>query len=92
MRIERSKLRMEVRCCCDAGKLLGTVPVSREYKPGDHVNFLYQVTPQPLMLTLPVGQCFVQESPNVSRQKAAIKSMDTPIETLRKIPGFEEAA
>lgn len=85
---------LPINCCCDAGKLIGFVPV-----PDDKVNGAgcdVQLLPD---LTLPVSVV----TPNLMKRRkygdlnlgeimpyVAVKSMDTPIEKLRTIPGFIE--
>lgn len=103
-------VRAEIRCCCDPGKLLGTVPV-----PADSVIpgavFLFRLSPvgeqSSLLddvaikisgetLELPLEEYrTVVDHPDGRHPDIvfglAIKSNDTPIETLRRISGFVEA-
>lgn len=90
--------RMEVRCCCQPQKLLGWLPVPHpspcrgmqvtflvgrgahyEWRAGEPVFLAAQT------VTLPIEQIVMPGD-----QHLALKSEETPIETLRQIPGFVE--
>lgn len=78
--------RLEVRCCCDASKLLGTLPAPS----GDAWEKVFAVPSSTLFgsLSLPIGQY----RPSVDGDWVrAYKADGVSIETLRKIPGFIEA-
>lgn len=87
---------LEVRCCCRPEKLLGWLPVPGLAFPGQSITFL--VMPRPVFgrptalaafaaerLELPVALYRADDG-----TRRALKSEDTPIETLRLIPGFVE--
>lgn len=83
---------IEVRCCCQPKKLLGWMDV-REPRHGSSVTFLLTrslLDPQHgsvQRLTLPLAP-IVEDG----RSWLAFKAEDTPIETLRRIGAFREAA
>lgn len=81
--------RMQVRCCCDAGKLLGTVDVPDGLNPGDKVDFRLTSGED---LRLELGTVYHHHGFFLTDELGtAVKSMDTPIEKLREIPSFKEA-
>lgn len=105
-------MRAEIRCCCDPGKLLGTVevPADRFYEGAvlrftlrnDQKDWLKEPeAPKPLLdqgtIALPVASFGIGRGGILTvgetawEQGLAIKSNDTPIETLRRIPSFKEA-
>lgn len=88
-------IRLEVRCCCQPRKLFGTLPVEAgdwrahrfEYMdPMAHIGDLpsearvRSIELEPAMFKGKRGAPYL-----------ALKSGRYPIETFRKIPGFEEA-
>ncbi len=93
---------MEVRCCCNPKKLMGWLPVDRIGARVDyHIieqGFSWRDVslegalfsePKITIVSLPVQTFIDPESGNPP--KLALKSEETPIETLRKIRGFIEA-
>jgi len=88
--------RMEIRCCCTPKKLLGWVEVpdgATEYRfvlRSELLSFLRKpfddVTPVKVeAIVLPVAVIHIGGT-----KYPALKSEETPIEILRKIPGFIE--
>jgi hypothetical protein len=91
-------MKVEIRCCCNPGMLLGTVEVPEAKRLEPEYTF-----------RLPDGKSVKMETGAICNKRLlvldgrmealavevelqqAIKSMDLPIETLRKIPTFEEA-
>lgn len=95
---------LPVRCCCNPTKLLGWLPVPDKLPVGWGTTISYAVGPlfvfdgsQPArsdrtVVTLEVGK-FHQNFDATGQgpiTELAIKSMDHPIETFRKIRGFVE--
>jgi len=90
--------RMEVRCCCQPKKRLGWLDVfwseleAKMVRRIEHIPFPASLedAPQPSEtikeICLPIVDIHI---PGVGKY-LAIKSEDTPIETLRKINGFIE--
>lgn len=80
---------LEVRCCCTPKKLLGWLPVSdRKCFRGavlKYVPFEDATAEVSHCITLSVERIHVE-----GRSYLAVKSDDTPIETLRLIPSFKE--
>lgn len=76
-------MKMPINCCCDPTRLLGFVEVPRgeDLKPEDLISFLTCEGP----LQLPMGNLS-----GLASSHPAIKSMDTPMEVLESIPGFEK--
>lgn len=82
-----------INCCCDARKTLGFVPLDQDsLTPGKMVTFCAMNTDNDDQLTLPVGRvkCSAPGQEIEDADLIAIKSMDTPMEALKQIPGFEE--
>lgn len=93
--------RLDVRCCCDAGKLLGYLDVKDEdASPWRVLRFARYASPfsdsvavsspdavDVQIVTLEVADCWL---PGRDRF-LAVKSNDTPIEVLRELPNFTEA-
>lgn len=81
-----------INCCCDARKTLGFVPLDQEKLiPGRLQTFCAMNGDEDTELTLPVGRVHCATADNKSAgDLIAIKSMDTPLEVLKQIPGFEE--
>jgi len=95
-------MRMEVRCCCQPKKLLGTVEVPNGTKANDLLVF-------PLMTMMDVHWGAPYESPEVGVSLdtlrlqcktfvpqgrsgyPAVKAEGVSLDTLRRIPSFEEA-
>jgi hypothetical protein len=104
-------MRVEVRCCCDPGKLLGWVELAgrAQIKEGDVLSLALlperDMTPymeaalygsihhEVLRLTVAFWQGEAHDFGKAWEREAglALKSNDTPIETLRRIAGFQEA-
>lgn len=93
----KAQTEMEVRCCCNPNVLIGWLPVPIPYNIGPLTFLIPPVLPaSPLThldpeiqngktVTLHIGKL-------IDRTQAiyALNSNDTPIETLRQIPGFIE--
>lgn len=104
-------VRAEIRCCCDPGRLLGTVLVNESVlAAGKTVRFAlehfgerspyFDDCGQKEEIELPIGRWSQTSTSYDTEQQSevwkheggvAIKSNDTPLETLRRIPGFTEA-
>lgn len=93
---------MEVRCCCDPGKLLGYLPMEdgSQYfsrKIAIPTNILVGQLPMPLSTAKLVINTITVHLPIATivwrdgSERRALKSDDTPIETLRMLPEFVEA-
>ena len=80
---------MEVRCCCTPKKLLGTLPVP--FGGVDQVTFLLGNLEATRRITLGVHPFAELDSFGVYSVRRCLKAEDVSIETLRRIPGFEEA-
>lgn len=87
---------MEVRCCCQPKKLLGWIAVPDETQLGDCVAFSVierigtsEAVAAPSYLSarviLPVAEFM-----NGDDRHLALKSEETPVATLRRIPSFIE--
>lgn len=81
-----SIIRVEVRCCCDAGKLLGTCLVPELAMVNTHIRFMGELGQSAAPLDLKVVVVCMG-----GRRYLALKSMDKPIEQLRTLPGWKEA-
>ena len=91
--------KLEVRCCCDPGLLLGwlKVPTDRVFI-GSRVAWMVREPFNPLLspddpivaekVELEVAR--IETHYPVTKSWLALKSNDTPIETLMKLPGFEK--
>jgi len=96
-------VRVEVRCCCNPAQLLGWVelPVTQIQEGDVHAFALFDrsAVPKHEILRLPVAYWWHHmrgfdgaDEVKINRESGlALKSNDTPIEKLRRIPGFEEA-
>lgn len=100
--------RLAVRCCCDPARLLGylQVPDNVEVRDGEIVGFVAKpeasveaALEDAWVVTLRVDLTIATWSRPVRRfgewwdhSDLAWKSNDTPIETLRRLPGFVEAS
>lgn len=80
--------KIAINCCCNAGKLIGFVDVPSVPSPAGEFQDpqTFKLT-DGCELTLPAGYVHGRTS---GTDYVALKSMDTPIETLRKIPSFVE--
>ena len=84
--------RMEVWCCCKPEKLLGWLPVVTGQRSYRRVIVSRQAGPfeEPAIdqttVELPVARIF-----HGGESYLALKSEETPIETLRLLPDFVEA-
>lgn len=93
---------LEVRCCCDPGKLLGYLELDdRLVYPGSRLRFAIhrmplvfgrplreQVTGETVELEVDWHGTFLDEL--LDEMQLAVKSNDTPIGQLRRVPGFRE--
>lgn len=69
---------MEVRCCCDAGKLLGTIPQEFTFRGLFKIEGI-----NGKQITVEVDAC------SLGRRKfLAVKSNDKPIEYFEQIEGW----
>lgn len=78
-------MRRELRCCCDAGRLIGTIEVPDDMKPGP----IDYATDDGKEVRLELAMLYSYKGP-VDNSRLAVKSLDTSIETLRTIPSFWE--
>lgn len=83
--------KLPINCCCDAGRLIGFAPVP----DGTIQRVRYGSRPglgedPPVWFELKNGEKLELPTGVVGYDYTAIKSMDTPIEKLREIPGWEE--
>jgi len=105
MRTTDPDRHLEVRCCCQPRKLLGWLPVPIGVQPGPGVEVMFTVE-QPRVeleglrfdervrvrhipgrrVTLPMAEWREGSEP----RRLAFKSEETPVEDLRRIPGFSE--
>ena len=77
-------MRMELRCCCNAGLLLGSVEVPLQAAIDGRITYE--------LVSAPFESVNLDVAPLYSFGRAprlAVKSMDHPIEVLRRIPSFE---
>lgn len=93
--------KLEVRCCCDAGKLLGWLRVPPSFDPGKQRDITVPLLPgrlylrvnapcavaRPKDVTLPIGIYW----PGGGEAYPAISSDGVPVSVLRRVYGFEEA-
>lgn len=100
------KTSVEVRCCCDAGKLLGWLEVDLDrYKGQKYINFPMILIPNEVAGTIEASYKisdkvfkdvtlelakFQKGDPDGGQTSIALKDLNHPIETLRMIPGFKE--
>jgi hypothetical protein len=94
-----SRIKIEVRCCCQPQKLLGWLPVDpKDVRRGAVIKFIIPpfatfpadetVTVTPLArVALPVEHF---HPGGFASYYPALKSEETPIEVLGRIPGFVE--
>ena len=90
-------ISMEVRCCCKPQRLLGWLKVPDTARRGTIIHFtvwpsaraeVNQASFEVKQISLPVDTYAYAE--NSYHERLALRSEDTPIETLRLIPGFKE--
>lgn len=77
--------RMEIRCCCNPAKLLGTVDV-----PDTMRRTVRWAIADGEILELPIAPITMPDGHGHFMSYAAIKSMDTPLWKLKCIPSFRE--
>ena len=87
-------MKLEVRCCCDAGKLLGQVEVPDPLVyAGSKVKFAtkhYGPVTLEIGALYNYGSLFDKAIPGKEpSEKLAVKSMDTPLHVLESIPTFQ---
>lgn len=94
--------RVQIRCCCNADKLMGTVLTERKPRVGDVMAFILYEDPLPYIregrlladcptlevVHLPVG---LYREPHSDTTYFALKSEEIPLEKLKKIKTFEAA-
>lgn len=90
-------MRLEVRCCCQPTKLLGYLPLPECVEPVRDRVVRFAIPPRfhparsviepARSVALPIGEMMDA----TGYKWLAFKSEETPIETLRQIPGFLEA-
>jgi hypothetical protein len=97
---------MEVRCCCEANKLIGTLPVPDAARLGQTINFpvmkertrvasaavLRRPPSKPQSISMPIHA--IVYFPTLSDRGdayAALAADGVAIEVLRRVPGFIEA-
>lgn len=83
---------IEVRCCCDAGKIMGWLTTEKELKFGEvlvfrvlkdmNTDYYPDIASKEITISLTVSSVYTL------RAKVALKSNDYPIEELAQIPGF----
>lgn len=96
-------LLMEVRCCCDPGKLLGYLPVPKTLqRPGTQVaftprtsiasHFVPRTSPVPDYTVRLVVATFYDSTPDGwPRSSLVLKSMDFPLDVLRTLANWKDA-
>lgn len=94
-------MRMNVRCCCQPQKILGTMDVPYEFS--DRFFVMEKLEPMPVrsargIVMSPISarheieiRDFVDYSTGERAVERAVYSGDRPVEFWRKIPGFVEA-
>jgi hypothetical protein len=89
---------MDVRCCCNPGKLIGTVPDFPELKSDYVQTRSYFIgtrvalpTKDGTKVEVEVACCFLRDGDGPAKPTIAIKSNDLPVEYYKKIEGFVEA-
>ncbi len=95
-------MRLEVRCCCTPGKLLGWIDWPDDMRSSVRLPVVSSMTVEEgfLKISGDMTESVPYESAvltlcdfrkeALSRPYKAVKSNDVPIEVLRKIPGFQE--
>lgn len=89
-------MKLELRCCCEALKLLGWIEVPEQARHGQQVSYalldklsLGEELPRPLLsVVLEVAHFYEQET---KLPRLAVKCCRVPLEVLRRIASFEEA-
>lgn len=88
--------RVEVRCCCDPARLIGFIDVPDDVTLRDGTIVPFQLEGVDAAITLQIATWSYPSTrygdPWGYDDDLAFKSDDTPIETLRRIPGFVEAS
>jgi len=88
---------VQVRCCCDPGRLLGWVPLpfGARREPGVLVSFKLPIVLEwrplpesPVVRDPGVVQLELAEYAQGEERGLAFKSNDLPLEQLQAIPGF----
>ena len=80
--------RMDVRCCCQPQKVLGSLPVPNPVLSGQCVTYYRTtITDSIETLTLPVATLYSRRG----GMTLALKAEGVTLETLRTIPEFVEA-
>jgi hypothetical protein len=82
--------RLEVRCCCQPRKLLGTLPVPDHVQSGQCIVFLrlqHSADPSPLEHVMLRVATFWQRHKGY---RLALKAEGVTLEVLRTLVGFEE--
>lgn len=87
-------MRLNVRCCCQPQKILGSLEVSSNrdrFLVHESVSFKYPLANEPRN-NVPVHEIQVRYFKNYEEGtlERAVYSDDRPIEFWRKIPGFRE--
>lgn len=83
-------MKVDVRCCCDPGALLGTITVSGigKFEQGLlKVRLRMEEGSMPGYLGVEVAQYY-----SCGTYHTAVKSNDLPMEVWRRVEGFEEAS
>lgn len=100
-------MRLEVRCCCVPKKLLGWLEVADyRVREGNTIQFIlppiyerifidgrrYETMTAACYVRLPIARIGMTDLfTGEPASHLALKSEETPLETLRQIPGFVEA-
>jgi hypothetical protein len=94
--------KVEVRCCCIPRKLLGWIEINKTPEMGDKWQFPLDIKTEgqqvpyysiPINPHMPVKHRTITlgiEGINLSKDRMAFKSDETPIEDLRRIFNFTE--
>lgn len=88
-------MKLEVRCCCDPGKLLGHLEHPNLQKSGDRCRFPIVVGGNVAKLHGEIETTVIELTVEelllpFGGMKLAVKNRDYPIDVLRAVPGFEE--
>lgn len=85
---------VEVRCCCNPKRLLGTIPVTGELRAGQPIKFPLLPKTEGFYehehLTLELHEFWHSDLGEDYEIKIALKAEGEPIEKLRRIVGFKE--
>lgn len=94
--------RLDIRCCCEPAKLLGSVPVPDSASAGQAVKFVvmrprvrtadasslrFTAAPREIVLKVEAFTAFGDAHPKFG---VAVMADGVDVETLRRIPGFIE--